>query len=133
MRTGYTISVIGHALALGYGLISFSAKPFDMPPIDSISADVISEAEFSKMTAGSKTAKAVVKPVPVVDKVGEVKEPPKDPARKAVDKPNTQMAAVQPPPAAKPPEPKPAEAKPADAKPADAKPADAPASGDAKQ
>ncbi len=126
MRTGYTISVIGHALALGYGLISFSAKPFDIPPIDSVSADVISEAEFTKLTAGSKTAKAVAKPIPVVDKIGAVKDPPKDPMRKAADKPPIQMAAAQPPPAMKPPEPKPAEAKPADAKPVDSKAAPSP-------
>ena len=124
MRTGYTISVIGHALALGYSLISFSAKPFDMPVVDSVSADVISEAEFSRLTAGSKTAKTVAKPVPVVDKIGAVKDPPKDPMRKAADKPPVQMAAAQPPPAVKLPEPKPAEPKPAQTKPAEAKPVD---------
>ena len=72
MRTGYTISAIGHALVLAWGLVSFSAKPFEVEPVDSVSADIISERELSELTAGSKTAKQVTKPVPIVDKIGEL-------------------------------------------------------------
>src|SRR5262250_2940497 len=99
MRTGYTISTIGHALILGWGLVTFSAKPFKVSPTDSVLADVISESEFNQLTAGLKTAKQVAKPVPVVDKIGDVKEPPKEPAQKVSNKPEVQTAAAVQPPA----------------------------------
>jgi colicin import membrane protein len=127
MRTGYTVSAIGHALVLGWGLVSFSAKPFEASPADSVMADVISESEFNQLTVGIKTAQQVTKPVPVVDKVGEVKESPKDPVQKVSNKPEVQMTAAQPPvpqpPNVKPPEQKPPESKPPEPKPAAPQPA----------
>jgi colicin import membrane protein len=123
MRTGYTISAVGHALVLAWGLVAFAAKPFDMSPIDSVSADVISESEFTQLTAGSKNAKKVTKPLPVADKIGEVKEAPKDPIQKLTEKAEVQMAAAQPPPDIKPPEAKPPEPKPAAPPPEAAPPA----------
>src|SRR5215472_9872594 len=118
MRTGYTISAIGHALVLGWGLVWFSAKPLEVPPTDSVVADVISETEFSQLTAGSQNAKQTPKPAPVVDKAGDVKAPPKDPTLKVSDKQEVQTATATPPappqPDVKPPDPKPPEAKPAE-------------------
>ena len=128
MRTGYTISAIGHALVLGWGLVSFSAKPFEVSPTESVLADVISESEFNQLTAGLKTARQVTKPAPMVDKIGDVKEPPKDPVQKVSNKPEVQMTVAQPPapqlPEIKPPEQKPPASKPpeAAAQPADLKP-----------
>jgi colicin import membrane protein len=60
-------------------------------------ADVISESEFNQLTAGIKTAQQVTKPVPVVDKIGDVKEPPKDPVQKVSNKQEVQPTAAQPP------------------------------------
>ena len=111
MRTGYTISAIGHALVLGWGLVTFSAKPFDASPTDSVLADVISESEFNELTAGSKTAKQVAKPAPVVDKVGDVKEPTKDPLLKVSNKQEV-VTETAPPPAPRPPDIKPPEPQP---------------------
>src|SRR5215471_18982204 len=129
MRAGYTISAIGHILVLGWGLISFSAKPFEVQPVEAIMTDVITESELSAITAGSKTAKQVTKPAPVVDKIGEVKDPPKDPIQKVSDKQEIRTATAEPPapstPDVKPPEPKPAAAPPpaaADPPPATAEP-----------
>jgi len=116
MRTGYTISAVGHALVLAWGLVSFSAKPFEISPEDSVLADVISESEFNELTAGSKTARQVTKPSPIVDKIGEVKETPKEPVQKISDKPEVRTTTAPPPepapPDVKPPEPKPAAAPP---------------------
>jgi outer membrane biosynthesis protein TonB len=105
VRTGTTISTIGHSVFLAWGLISFSARPFDVPPVDSIATDVISETEFSQLTAGVKTAPKVAKPQPVVDKVGAPSEPVKQPKAKPVDKPLPQIAEATPPPAPSKPEP----------------------------
>jgi outer membrane biosynthesis protein TonB len=126
MRTGYTISTIGHALVLGWGLISFSAKPFAVSPTDAVMADVISETEFNQLTAGTHTAQQVTNPAPVVDKVGDVKEPPKDPVAKVTNKPEVQMTAAEPPAPRPPdikPEPKPPESKPPEQKPVVPQPA----------
>jgi colicin import membrane protein len=107
MTTGTTISAIGHGLVLASGLFWFSAKPFEHAPVDSVMADVISEREFSRLTAGLKTAPKLDKPQPMVDRIGEPKEPAKDPVAKVLDKPEIQTAEARPaatPP--KPPEPK---------------------------
>jgi colicin import membrane protein len=84
--------------------------------VDSIVADVITDTEFSQITAGSRTAKQTPKPTPVVDKVGEVKEQPKDPLLKVASKQEVVTDTAPPPappqPDIKPPDPKPAEAKP---------------------
>jgi outer membrane biosynthesis protein TonB len=127
MRIGYTISTIGHALVLGWGLVSFSAKPFEVSPTDAVMADVISETEFNQLTAGTHAAQQVTNPAPVVDKIGDVKEPPKDPVAKVTNKPEVQMTAAEPPaprpPDIKPPEPKPPESKPPEPKPVAPQPA----------
>lgn len=125
MKAGYTISALAHAVILGWGLLSFSARPLEAPDADPIVADVITETELSKITAGATTAKQTPTPTPVVDKAGEVKEPPKDPTLK-VGKENVVTSTAPPPPQPDPkPDPKPAAATPAppDPKPADAKPA----------
>ena len=108
MTTGTTISAIGHGLVLASGLLWFSAKPFENAPVDSVMVDVMSEREFSELTAGLKTAPKLDKPQPVVDRIGEPKEPAKDPFANVLDKPEIKTAEARP--AAAPP--KPAEPKP---------------------
>jgi colicin import membrane protein len=120
MKAGTTISTLGHGIMLAWCLVSFSARPFDIAPVESINADVISEKDFSQLTAGSKTAPQIAKAQPVADKIGPRSEPVKDVLAKPVDKPPVQMAeaALPPPPAPPPPakpiapEPKPPQAKP---------------------
>jgi len=119
MRTGYTISAIGHGLVLAWSLYSFSAKPFDMVPVESVAADVISEREFSQLMTGAKTAPKVAMPLPVVDKIGEPKEVVTEPAPKVSDKPEIKVAEAVPP-------------KPAESQPPEAKPAPAAATSDSK-
>ncbi len=125
MKAGYTISAAAHVLILGWGLLSFSARPLEAPHVDSIVADVITDTEFSQITAGSRTAKQTPKPTPVVDKVGEVKEPPKDPMLKVATKQEV-VTDTAPPPAPPQPDPKP-DPKPAEAKPQEPTPAPPPA------
>jgi outer membrane biosynthesis protein TonB len=127
MKTGTTISTVGHGLVLACCLLSFSAKPYAIAPADSVAVDVISENELSQLMAGSKTAPQAEKPQPVIDRIGEPHEPVNDALAKPVDKPSVQMAEASPPeanpPEAKPPDAKPPEAKPPAPKPAESKPA----------
>jgi colicin import membrane protein len=114
MKAGYAISAVAHAVILGWGLYSFSVKPLEAPEADAVVADVITETEFSQITAGMKTAKQMPKPTPVIDKVGDVREPPKEPMIKVAAKQEVLTTTVPPP---SPPEVKP----PPDPKPTDAK------------
>jgi len=126
MRTGYTISTLGHVAVLGWAFFALHAASRDLPPIDSVTADVISERDFSTLVNGMKNARQAAKPRPVVDKVGEPKETVKDIVAKVSDRPEIRPAEASPPPAeAKPPEPKPPESKPPEAKPPEPRPPEA--------
>ena len=110
MRTGLTISAIGHAILLLWGALSFSAQPLITVPPDSLPVDIISAKEFSQLMAGNKNAPKAEALKPLVDKVAELK-PAKEVVPNIADKPEIKPlpAAAQPEP--KPPEPKPSEAK----------------------
>jgi outer membrane biosynthesis protein TonB len=128
MKAGYTISALAHALLLAWGLWSFSPPPLKAPQVDPIVVEVIMETDVTQITAGSKTAKQTPAPTPVVDKVGEVKEQPKEPTLKVAKE--EVVTTTAPPPAPPQPDPVP-EAKPEskpvpDQKPAEAKPAEPP-------
>lgn len=119
MRTGYLISTVGHVVLLAWAFFWLQASHAQFTSIESVSADVISERDFSQLMNGMRTAKQVDKPLPVVDKVGDPSEPVKDPVAKVTPKPAIQPAEAAPPPApeVKQPDTKPPEAKPAEATP----------------
>ena len=124
MRMGLTISVIGHAAALLWALVSFGVKTYNSTPPDSLPVDIISAAEFSQITAGSKTAPKSPVAKRLVEKIAEAK-PVENPAARIAEKPEIITASAQMPDA--PPEPKVAEPKPppqakAEPKPAEKKP-----------
>jgi hypothetical protein len=120
MKIGLTISAIGHAAVLLWGLVSFAPKTLEAMPTESMPIDIISSTEFSQLRAGSRTAPKAEKPKPLVEKIADAK-PAMNSAQKVVEKPEIVSAfAPQPPtpPEPKIPEPKrvppplPAEAKP---------------------
>jgi outer membrane biosynthesis protein TonB len=113
MRPGLTISVIGHVVALGFGLIAISATPMDTPPVDTLPVSFISDKDFSQMTQGVKNApKPKDNPKPLADKIDLPK-----PADQIADKVAKQEVKTDtaPPKQQPQPDPKPAEkqAKPA--------------------
>lgn len=122
MKTGLTVSTVGHAAALLWALVSFGAKPHDAPPPDSMPVDIISISDFTQLTSGAKAAPKAPVPKPLVEKVAEAK-PVENPAAKVSDKPEITTAFA---PAEARPEPKVSEPKP-EAKPAktEAKPSEA--------
>lgn len=126
MRAGFTISAAAHALVLGCSVMWYSARPLNPSPEDPIVAEVISETEFTQIAAGSAAARQTPQQAPVVDKVGEVQEPPKEPTLK-VAKQDVVTPTAPPPappevnpdpvPGLRPPEVKPPETKPAEGTP----------------
>ena len=112
MKTGITISVIGHAAVLLWSVVTFGVRPLSAPPIDSLPVDIISSTEFSQMTAGAKTAPKAPAPKPLVEKVAEPKPPAENPADKIVDKPEIVTASTKVSEPEPQPKPKPQETKP---------------------
>ena len=110
MKAGWTISAVLHGAVLAWGLVAFATKPLSAPPPEFISTDIISDADFSQITQGIRTAPKAEAPKPLVEKVAEAK-PVEEQTAKVVDKPEIVPTAdqVQPP---KPPEPKKVEPKP---------------------
>jgi outer membrane biosynthesis protein TonB len=115
-------SVALHVLVLGWGLVSFSSKAFDLMPEESVPVDVISSDQLAKVMAGMKTGQKA--PTPLVEKVAEAK-PVEDAVGKMTEKPPV-VTDTAPPPTPKVEE-KPVEKKPDPPKPvAEAKPKEEP-------
>jgi hypothetical protein len=116
MRSGLTISCIGHAVALGLGLVAISAQPMQAPPVTPLPVQFISDKDFSQLTQGVKNApKLKVDDIkPLADKVDQPKLPDlfADKVGKQDIKTETAAAKPQSQPADKP-----AKAKPPDYKP----------------
>ena len=114
-------SVALHVLVLGWGLVSFSSKAFDLMPEELVPVDVISADQLAKVMAGMKTGKKETKPL--VEKVAEAK-PVEDAVGKITEKAPV-VTETAPPPAPKV-EDKPVEKKPDPPKVAEAKPKEEP-------
>jgi hypothetical protein len=88
MRAGVTISCIGHAAVLIFGLVALSAQPMEAPPVEMLPVSFVSEKDFTQLTKGVKNAPdlKIDMPKPLADKV----DPPKSVdqlAPKVADKP----------------------------------------------
>jgi len=102
-------SVALHVIVIGWGLVSFSGRAFEVPE-ESVPVDIISASDFAKATAGMKTGKKE-NPKPLVEKVAEAKPPVDEAVGKITEKPPVVTDAAPPPPPPKPVE-KPVEKKP---------------------
>jgi len=115
MKPGMTISCVGHAAALIFGLMAISAQPMEAPPVQALPVSFVSEKDFSQLPLGVKNAPQLKVPdiKPLADKVDEQKsvdqQAPKVSAKVSA-KPDITTPAAKPVSEAKPepkPEPKP--------------------------
>jgi outer membrane biosynthesis protein TonB len=111
MKAGWTISAVLHGAVLAWGLVTFATKLLNATPPEFISTDIISDADFSQITQGIRTAPKAEAPKPLVEKVAEAKPVEEQTAKVIDNKPEIVPTADQVPPP-KPPEPKKAEPKP---------------------
>jgi outer membrane biosynthesis protein TonB len=88
MKPGITISCVGHAVALGFGLMAISATPMEAPPVQTLPVSFISEKDFTKITQGVKNAPQLKIPdlKPLADQV-DAPKPVDQMAPKVADKP----------------------------------------------
>ncbi|MBR0825249.1 protein TolA [Bradyrhizobium manausense] len=91
-------SIALHVLVLGWGMVTFSSRSMEAPPMESLPVDIISADQLSKITQGIKTGEKD-KPKPMVEKVAEAK-PVEDNIGKVTEKKEivTSSAPDQPPP-----------------------------------
>jgi hypothetical protein len=70
-----TISCVGHAAALLWGLMVISAQPMESPPVQTMPVSFISEKDFTQITQGVKNAPQLKIPdlKPLADKVDSPK------------------------------------------------------------
>ena len=116
-------SIALHVLVLGWGLVSFSTKAFEMEPEESVAVDVVSADQLAQVMAGMKSGKKE-NPKPLVEKVAEAK-PVEDAVGKITEKAPV-VTDTTPPPQPKVEE-KPVEKKPDPPKPvAESKPKEEP-------
>ena len=107
MKPGMTISCVGHAAALIFGLMAISAQPMEAPPVQALPVSFVSEKDFSQLPLGVKNAPQLKVPdiKPLADKVDEQKSVDQQ-APKVSAKPDITTPAAKPVSEAKP-EPKP--------------------------
>ncbi len=102
MRSGLTISCVGHACALILAVITLSAHPIEAPATVSMPVSFISSSDFTKLTQGVKNAPElkVEQPKPLADKV-DTQKPVEQLAPKVADKKpeiTTETSKAKPPP-----------------------------------
>jgi colicin import membrane protein len=113
MRTGLTISAVGHAALLLWSVLTFVAKPHNAESTEAMPIELISAADFSQLTAGASNAPKAETAKPLVDKVDDVRKPADDPMAK-VERKEVEAATDAPPPPPEPKPPTPAQKKPAE-------------------
>lgn len=111
MKPGMTISCVGHAAALLFGLMAISAQPMEAPPVQALPVSFVSEKDFSQFPLGVKNAPQLKVPdiKPLADKLDDQKSVDQQ-APKVSAKPEITSPAAKPVSEAKPepkPEPKP--------------------------
>ncbi|QPF95100.1 cell envelope integrity protein TolA [Bradyrhizobium commune] len=90
-------SIALHVLVIGWGLLTFSSRSMEAPPLEAVDIETISTDQLSKMTAGIKTGEKD-KPKPMVERVAEAK-PVEDAIGKVTEKKEiVTSSAPEPPP-----------------------------------
>jgi colicin import membrane protein len=72
-KVSTAISGALHAAVLLWALVTFSSKPLEATPVDSLPVDLVSEKDFSEMTKGAKDAPKAETPKPLVEKKDDPK------------------------------------------------------------
>jgi len=103
VRAGLAVSSIGHAVVLGWGLVTFAPAAFDTPPTEAMPVDLVPISEITQLKAGNRDAPKKEQAKQAAEKVAEPKQAPE--VEKKPKQPEVKQAAAPPSP---PPEPKPA-------------------------
>jgi len=115
MRAGFTVSIVGHAAILGFGLIAFPAgRPLEAPKIEALPVELVTTAEVTDLLRGDRNSELIPEKTPQPTPTVEAETPAPEPAEKPAPKPVEAAAQPEaaPPPAPEPPTPEPANPEP---------------------
>jgi len=102
MRTGFTVSILGHVAIFGLGLIAYSgSRPLEAEKIEALPVELVSIAEVTDLLQGSKSSEVLPEENPQPKPAVEAEVPQPEPEEKPAEEP---VEAATPPP---PPEPEP--------------------------
>jgi len=110
MKTGLAISALCHAALLGWGLLSFAAKPLEAKPNDALPVDIISDKQFSEITKGVKDGAKDKPPAALAEKI-DTKKTVEESRAKVTEKKVLDATKAEPPPPAEQQPPTPSETK----------------------
>jgi colicin import membrane protein len=96
-RSASAISFGLHAAVLLWALVSFSGKPLEATPVESLPVDVVSDKDFSEMMKGAKTAPKAEIPKPLVEKT-DTPKPVENPTPKVAEKKEIAPTVAKTPP-----------------------------------
>src|SRR5665213_3217299 len=96
-RSASAISFGLHAAVLLWALVSFSGKPLEATPVESLPVDVVSDKDFSEMMKGAKTAPKAEIPKPLVEKI-DAPKPVENPTPKVAEKKEIAPTVAKTPP-----------------------------------
>ena len=96
-RSASAISFGLHAAVLLWALVSFSGKPLEATPVESLPVDVVSDKDFSEMMKGAKTAPKAEIPKPLVEKI-DTPKPVENPTPKVAEKKEIAPTVAKTPP-----------------------------------
>lgn len=111
-RAALIVSAALHAGVLLWSVVTLTINPFEAGQVEALPVDIISDADFTKITAGVKTAPKVETPKPLVEKIDKAK-PTDEVTPNVTEKQEIKTASAMPVPIpeVRPPRPKPEKAK----------------------
>jgi outer membrane biosynthesis protein TonB len=111
MRVGLTVSIIGHAVILGIGMIAFQMQPLEADDIEALPVELVTVDEATDLLPGIETSKELPQEEPQPIPEIEAEAPAPEPAEAPPEKPEETAEAPPQEPALAPeplPEPEPA-------------------------
>lgn len=90
MRVALSVSTVGHAAIIGWGLVSLNGvDPYETTLQPPLPIDIVSIAEFTEITAGTRDGDRELEPTPPepVEEAEPVEQPEPDPKPEAVEAP----------------------------------------------
>jgi hypothetical protein len=109
MRVGLTVSIVGHAAILGFGIIAFpDARPFQAEEIEALPVELIDIAEVTDLMAGDESSEILPEEAPQPKPITQAEAPAPAPAEEPAPEPvETTTPPTPTPPPAPEPEPEP--------------------------
>lgn len=96
MRPGLAVSSVGHAVILGWGLLTFAPNPLEAPLTEAMPIDLVSVEDVTRTRQGKRDAPKLEEMKPAAEKIEQPKQAP-EVEKKVEKKPEIKPTAPPPP------------------------------------